>query len=84
LDRWRLNAYQLTIPRKLKDDFPGPDVLFFQCLQPTHLARQQATIPLLPAEVGRLDDPRLSANLGHRRTFITLLQEKRLLRLREP
>ena len=41
-------------------------------------------ILLTPVEVGRLADPRLVADLGHRRAFLALPQDKRLLRLREP
>src|SRR5690606_6504355 len=47
------------------------------------LVRQQTAIPLLPVEISRLADPGLAADLRHRRAFLTLLQDERLLRLRE-
>ena len=37
-------------------------------------------MPFLPVEVGRLADPSIAANLGHRRDFLTLLQDKRTSR----
>ena len=35
-------------------------------------------MPFLPVEMGRLADPGLAANLGYRRAFLILLQDKRL------
>ena len=49
----------------------------------THLVRQQPAIPLFPIEVGRLADPRLAADLSDRRSFLVLLDDERLLRVRE-
>ncbi len=72
------------IQRQVGDDLFQATVLVLKRLQPPHLVRQQPAIPLLPVEIGRLADPRLAADLGHRRALIALLQDERLLRLREP
>jgi hypothetical protein len=65
-----------------------PSVLVLERLQPLHLARQQPGILLLPLEAGRGAacrpmDPSLAADLGHRRAFLVLLDDERLLRVRE-
>jgi hypothetical protein len=52
-------------------------------LQPTHLIGQQPAILLLPGKVGRLPNPRLATDLSNRCAFLALLQDERLLRLRE-
>ena len=81
VDDGRLAA---VAPGQVGTDLLEPAVLILKRLQPAHLVRQQPAIPLLPVEIGRLADPRLAADLGHRRAFLALLQDKRLLRLREP
>ncbi len=74
----------LAVQRQICDDPFQPGVLVFELLQLLHhLRRQHAGILLLPIEVGRLADARLAADLGNRDTFITLLQNERLLRVRK-
>jgi transposase len=65
-------------------DLLQPAILVLERLQPTHLVRQQAAISLLPVEICHLTDPRLATDLRDRRAFLALLQDERLLRLREP
>ena len=55
----------------------------FELLQPLHLGRQQTGILLLPVEIGRLADPRLAADLRNRPPVFALLDDERLLRVRE-
>ena len=70
--------------RQFGHDLLQPTVLILKGLQPTHFVWQQPAVSLLPVEVSRLTDPRLAADLRDRRAFLALLQDKRLLRLREP
>jgi hypothetical protein len=48
-----------------------------------HLRRQQPSVLLLPVEVCRLADPSLPADLRHRCSFLALLNDERLLRVRK-
>ncbi len=73
----------LAVQRQIRDDFLQSRVLVLELLQLLHLRRQHAGIFFLPIEVGRLADPRLAADLGNRHTFITLLQNERLLGVRK-
>jgi len=49
----------------------------------SHLPAHAAAAFLLPVEIGRLADPCLAADLSHRRSFLALLDDERLLRVRE-
>ena len=59
-------------------DLLQPAVLVFKRLKTAHLIRQQATIPLLPVEVGGLAIPGLAADLRIRCAFLVLLQDESL------
>jgi hypothetical protein len=52
-------------------------------LQPAHLRRLRATVLLLPIKVGRLADAGLPANLRNRNAAVPLLQNERILGVRE-
>jgi len=69
----------LAIQSQVRHDFLQPGVLILELLQPLHLGRQQTGILLLPIEGGRLADPGLPTDLGNRRAFLALLDDKRLL-----
>jgi hypothetical protein len=67
-------------------DLRQPTVLILELLEPLHLGRQQARLPLLPVEVCRLADPldqslnaSTPADLGNRCAFLALLDNERLL-----
>ena len=51
--------------------------------QPAHLNRQKPIVLLLPIEMGCVADPSLAADLCNRMTIGSLLQNERLLRVRE-
>jgi len=61
-----------------------PRVLVFKLRRPPHLVEQKARILLLRAEVGRLADPGLAADLRDRRPVFALLDDERLSRAPEP
>jgi len=58
-------------------------VLVVELLQLLHLSRQQVVVFLFPVEVGCLADPGPAADLHHRDPVGPLLQDERLLRVRE-
>jgi len=58
-------------------------VLVLELLQPSHLGRQQPVILLLPIEIGHLADAGGATNLRDQHAVIALLQNERLLSVRE-
>ena len=68
---------------QIGDHLPQLRVLVLELLQPAHLGRQQAVVSLLPIEIGRLTDPCLPADLSHRHSVRTLLQNERFLGVRK-
>ena len=82
-DQWRSHAHHLAIQRQVRHGLLQPRVLVLELLQPLHLGRKQPGILLLPVEVGRLADPGLAADLSNRRALVALLDDERLLRVRE-
>lgn len=62
---------------------PELAVLVLKLLQPLHLGRQQSVVFLLPVEVRRLADPRPTTDLRDGDSVRSLLQNERLLRVRE-
>src|SRR5437763_1737828 len=58
-------------------------VALVSCCVIAGLTRGKSVILLLPVEVGRLADPGLAADIGHRNPVRTLLQNKRLLGVRK-
>jgi hypothetical protein len=68
---------------QIGDNLLQPGILIFETLQSRHLVGQQTRILLTPIELRRLADPGLLASLRHRHTVVALLQNKRLLGVRE-
>jgi hypothetical protein len=58
-------------------------VLVLELLQPAHLGQLQTVVLLFPIEVGRLADPGLPADVRNQHAVRALLQNERLLGVRE-
>src|SRR3546814_14015112 len=73
----------LFVQQKVCHDLLQPPILLLQLAQVPHLRRRQAGILLFPVEVGRLADPCLPTDLCHRNAVLALLDNERLLCVRE-
>src|SRR5690606_13440631 len=62
----------LLVERQVRHDPLQPAVLLLELPQPLHLRRHQTAVLRLPIVVRRLADPRLAADLLHRRAFLAL------------
>lgn len=66
------------------NDFLEPVILVFQLSQALHLRRPQTRVFLALVEIGRLAEPGFPAQVNNRLAVFLLLDDKRLLRVREP
>ncbi len=69
---------QLAVERQISDDPLQARILVLKRLQPLHIGRQHTGV-FFPVVIGRMADPCLSADISNRYTFITLLQNERVL-----
>jgi hypothetical protein len=73
----------LAIQHQVSNNPLQPTIPVFLLTQSAHLPELQLAILLLPVEVGRLAGTLLSTDLRHRRAFLALFHDKRLLSVRK-
>lgn len=74
----------LLVERQIRDDLLQPRILLLELPQPLHLRRHQTRILLLPIEERCRAAPGFPAELRDGRPVLRLLDDERLLRVREP
>lgn len=73
----------LAVQSQIRHYLSWPGIHVLELLQSPHLIGQQPGLILLQSEVGRLADPRLSADLGNRCPLFALLQDERFVSVRK-
>ena len=73
----------LLVEAQIGDHLPQLGVLVLELLQPPHLGRRRPIVLPLPIEIRRLAYPSFPADIRHRHSVSSLLQNERLLSVRK-